>query len=127
MRLLSHLANGDVGFFPWRTFAQVSRSFSLSENPILVRGRLFTSDLVYSSAYPTRCELATARPSMGATVVISTPTGRRVGRTMTDERGIFRMRLKPGSYVVTAPDLAISRKIEVTRQDNPSFDLVSVG
>jgi len=127
MRLLSHLANGEVGFFQWRNLAQVSRSFSLAEYPVLVRGRLFTSDLVYSSAYPSRCELATARPSMGTTIVISTPTGRRVARTMTDERGIFRIRLKPGSYVVTAPDLAISRRIEVARQDNPSFDIVSVG
>lgn len=126
MRFLSQLAGREVSPFEWGALARISRTFSLSNTVVLVRGRLFSSELVYSPAYPNRCELSAARPEVGATVIISTPGGRKVGRAVTDERGIFRIRLKPGVYVVTAPSFAISRKIRVERSENRSFDIVSV-
>lgn len=126
MALFSRFGAGEKVAFSWRSLRGVVRTFSLSNAQVLVRGRLFTSEFVHSLAYPSRCELGAARPRIGAVVMVSSSEGHRIARIATDEQGIFRVRLRPGIYVLTALELGISRKVRVLRRDNPSFDLIGI-
>ena len=103
-----------------------ARSFSFMATAVLIRGRVFQTDMVYSGAYPSRCELGAARPAVGCRIVIRTAGGKKIACVCADDRGIFRATLKPGVYVVTAVDLEVSRRIDVTRFGSPSFDIVRV-
>ena len=103
-----------------------ARSFSFMATAVLIRGRVFQTDMVYSGAYPSRCELGAARPAVSSRIVIATAGGKKIACVWTDDRGIFRATLKPGVYVVTAVDLEVSRRIDVTRFGNLSFDIVRV-
>ncbi|MFM1848758.1 MAG: hypothetical protein RL417_2232 [Pseudomonadota bacterium] len=126
MLFFSELQKVDLFRLPVLRRFSGARSFSFVRTPVLVRGRVLTSELVSSGAYPARCELSTVRPAVNSRVTISTVEGKKIAVVRTDERGIFRLTLRPGTYVATATELEVSRRITVERLGNLSFDLVRI-